>query len=349
MSIWNRIFNAIRHGRFVDDITTVSTPAAPTPTPAPPPPGVGGGGSFSPPGPPPGPPIAVPPVVVPPVLTPASQWPRIIVVDGVRIMAKAPINPDWKPSMIARILGTQGATFVADPANGDEATPPQPLRSGLGFPIRYTIIAGHVVGTGTILFGDNGFNSDAEVIDWLQRTTMTPAQIAQMQADWATVYQRIQAGGGVPITPETPPEPPPAPPAPPIAPPAPPAPIDASPGQAVMLTLPWQSTTAASRLVVYMRQQDWAVIQFTTGDVNPGWARISAAEYGAAPQQRDASIAEAPTDTNPVIRSFGTSINLEFRVGTELKPNTQYHLIIRNVSGLPGQSCQMFVDLGLPT
>lgn len=156
------------------------------------------------------PPPVVPPVVAPPVVTPAPQWPQIITVDGVRIMAKAPINPAWKQSMTARMFGTQGNSYVWDPANGDEANPPMPLRSQAGFPIRYTIANGHVVGTGTILYGDNGFNSDAEIVDWLKRTAQSAEELAKIDADWNRVYQGIRDHvGSTPTTP--PPAPTPAP------------------------------------------------------------------------------------------------------------------------------------------
>jgi len=98
----------------------------------------------------------------------ADGFPKIIEVGGVHILAKAPIDPRWKPSMTAYIFGHQAGTNVFDVANGDEAIPYQPLRSPAGFPLVYSLTPDNqVVGTATILHGDSAFSSDAEVLQML--------------------------------------------------------------------------------------------------------------------------------------------------------------------------------------
>lgn len=100
-------------------------------------------------------PVASGPVAV-------AEWPHLITIDGINVMAKAPLNPAWKASSAGHIFGSQ-AGWVYDPSNGDKAVPPQPLRSAAAYPLKYALGAGGVVvGTPSVLYGDQSFNSDAE-------------------------------------------------------------------------------------------------------------------------------------------------------------------------------------------
>lgn len=144
-------------------------------------------------------PFQLPPVTAATPLPPApaapdaAAWPHLIVVQAplgpVTIMASAPLNPLFQPSLNAAIFGSQGH-YIFDPSNGDKVG--QPLRSAAGFPLFYAIAAGQVVGTPSVLFGDQSFNSDAEVMDYIARTTPGAAQTAASKAQWDTVQARMR-------------------------------------------------------------------------------------------------------------------------------------------------------------
>lgn len=76
-------------------------------------------------------------------------YPKIKVFEGAALMLQAPINPDWVPSTIARVLGKDGR-FVDDPA-----VPPG-ARSPAGYPT-----AG-----GRVMFGVEAFSNDTELATW---------------------------------------------------------------------------------------------------------------------------------------------------------------------------------------
>lgn len=125
-----------------------------------------------------------------------STWPQTwILADGTRVLAKAPLSPLYRTSLLGTLMGKPipgGGGHAADPANGDEVSPPLPLRSPAGFPIRYSIAGGAVVGTPTILWGDHSFNSDSEVLDFIRRTLRTPEQEAAAAAAWAASQERLK-------------------------------------------------------------------------------------------------------------------------------------------------------------
>jgi hypothetical protein len=128
-----------------------------------------------------------------------NVWPQTWVLSdgaGTRVLAKAPLSTLYRTSQMGTIMGRPfagGGGHAADPANGDEANPPLPLRSPAGFPVRYTLVNGVVVGTASVMWGDNAFNSDAEVLDYIRRTTLTPEQVAANKAKWDAYYERVKA------------------------------------------------------------------------------------------------------------------------------------------------------------
>ena len=129
-----------------------------------------------------------------PLATPA-QYPRVEKIKGVSMMLYAPLNPLYIPSGYATIFGSQPGTQVYDPSNGAEVG--MPLRSPAGFPLFYAIgldDAGKkiVVGTPSVYYGDQGFNSDAEVMVFIQRTTVTPEQEAANKAEWERVGKLLK-------------------------------------------------------------------------------------------------------------------------------------------------------------
>lgn len=129
-----------------------------------------------------------------PAATP--EWPKDTVHNGVRALLDAPLSPLYRWSQMCTVLGSQPGTRVADPSNG--AALGLPTRSAAGFPLAYAVANGTVVGTPTVMLGDNGFNSDAEVLQYIRLTTRTPEQEAAAQAQWAAQdaekIRRMQAG-----------------------------------------------------------------------------------------------------------------------------------------------------------
>lgn len=136
------------------------------------------------------------PVILAPVVpADTGAWPRILEFaqrfgrPNVRVMADAPINWQWTPPM-STILYTQGGHYVFDPSNGAKVG--QPLRSAAGFPLFYAVAGDNsAVGTPSVQFGDLSFNSDAEVFDYIARTTPGPGQDAANKAAWDAVGKSI--------------------------------------------------------------------------------------------------------------------------------------------------------------
>lgn len=121
-----------------------------------------------------------------------TPYPKIVAVHGVNMRLDAPVSADYRPSMTAWIFGHQANTFVGEPSNGAKVG--MPLRSAAGYPLFYAIGGdGKVVGTPSVLQGDQQFNSDAEVTAFNATTTQTPEQAAQQSADWARVTAAIGA------------------------------------------------------------------------------------------------------------------------------------------------------------
>ncbi len=82
----------------------------------------------------------------------------------INVLVKAPINKLWRTSQIGRIFGKPANSYSLDPANGDTATPPLPLRSPRGMPLTYHFNrSGKPIGTATIMWGAGSFNNDEEV------------------------------------------------------------------------------------------------------------------------------------------------------------------------------------------
>ena len=132
--------------------------------------------------------------VAPPAASPAV-YPRLEVVHGVNMLLNAPLNPLYRPAMSAFIFGS-GNHQVSDPSNGDQVG--MPLRSPAGFPLVYAIGSDGsgkkiVVGTPSVYTEDHGFNSDAEVLQYIALTTKTAEQMEAERAQWAQVGAAIAA------------------------------------------------------------------------------------------------------------------------------------------------------------
>lgn len=125
-----------------------------------------------------------------PASAPPGAMPQLVTIDGVQYRLDAPLNAAYRPSMTARIFG-KPPHFVGDPSNGKQGG--LPTRSAAGYPLYYATAGGHVVGTPTVLQGDQSFNSDEEVAAYNAKTTANPAQQAQAAADWARLDAAYQA------------------------------------------------------------------------------------------------------------------------------------------------------------
>jgi hypothetical protein len=123
----------------------------------------------------------------------AVTWPHLITVDGIQIMADAPINPNWKAPMLAHMVDTAGH-FGFEPSNGNKAVPPQPLRSAAGYPLKYALAqGGAVVGTPSVLYGEESFNSDAEVAAYIANLAAHAPDPAKAAAGWAAEDAALKA------------------------------------------------------------------------------------------------------------------------------------------------------------
>lgn len=143
-------------------------------------------------------PVAADPTKTPPAEpAPAPKWPHMITIDGINIMADADINPAWKATIMSKIIagafsGKDGGAladhYVFDPSNGKKIG--QPVRSPAGFPLFYAIAGNVSVGTPSVLYGELSFNSDAEVAEYVARTTSGGDPVAQ-QAAWDAVFAQM--------------------------------------------------------------------------------------------------------------------------------------------------------------
>ena len=128
--------------------------------------------------------------VPPPTPDMGGAWPRLITVDGVQLMAEAPINPAWKVSQWTHIFAAP-PNHAFEPSNGGLTG--SPLRSGAGFPLVYAQAPdGHGgllnIGTPAVNYAGIAFNSDAEVLDYIARTAPHDAQAAQQ---WGEAFARM--------------------------------------------------------------------------------------------------------------------------------------------------------------
>lgn len=128
------------------------------------------------------------PAVVAKTETPvAPAYPREETVNGIRYMLKAPLNANYAGGMAATIFSKGHVLF--DPSNAPEG---YPLRSPANYPLSYAIGGdGKPVGAARVLFNGNTFADDAAVALYIERTTRTPAQEAQIVADWAEVNKKV--------------------------------------------------------------------------------------------------------------------------------------------------------------
>ncbi len=139
---------------------------------------------------------------------PALTYPREIVAAGCRVMAKAPLNPNWETTQAGHVFFKVGGPYVmADPSNGDDGVPPQPLRTPHNWPLRYTFdMAGKMIGTPTVTTGGAAFNNDEECDAYIadvkaKRAAQEAAQEAAGGAVWLPTPHATPepAGGDIPI------------------------------------------------------------------------------------------------------------------------------------------------------
>jgi len=126
-----------------------------------------------------------------------KPWPHLIQIAGLQIMAKAPINPAWKPGMTDYIFG-QAPSFVWDGANGDTFDPPRPLRSPMGFPQGWVVVDGVEIGTINVYYEGKAFNSDEEVMDYIRRVNARDAALAEGPG-WQQVWDAYQQRSSTPV------------------------------------------------------------------------------------------------------------------------------------------------------
>jgi hypothetical protein len=133
-----------------------------------------------------------------------DPYPKIVHVGGANILAKAPINGSWKPSMNAETFGGANhpngdpKSFVWDPSNAPNG---YALRSPGGYPLYYpnvnwdaateqwVVSPGMNIGTPTIIFGEhNGFKTDAEVDSWVAASAAQDEALRQWDIRFNKTY-----------------------------------------------------------------------------------------------------------------------------------------------------------------
>jgi hypothetical protein len=132
-------------------------------------------------------PAPAPTVVASPAVPPPT-YPRVEKVNGVNYNLKAPLNPNYTGGL-SSVFG-QYNKVLSDPSNAPEGFA---LRSPAGYPLFYPLDGqGKVAGEPRVDFGGSTFESDAAIASYIERTTRTPAQEAQIAADWAEANRRLQ-------------------------------------------------------------------------------------------------------------------------------------------------------------
>lgn len=116
---------------------------------------------------------APPPVAAAPSPEPSTAgggtdtWPQVIEVDGVHLLAAAPINPAFKFDPQTKAYDN-AHSYLFDPSNGGKCVPPQPTRSPAGYPLFYAIGAGNApVGPARVLYNGQTFDDDAAVASYI--------------------------------------------------------------------------------------------------------------------------------------------------------------------------------------
>lgn len=106
-----------------------------------------------------------------------TGFPKVKEFDGVKVMCVGPMNPQWMPTAMAHVLGSQGSE-VFDPSY------PAGARSPAGFPMYH----------GQILWYDAQYPSDDQVLTAISTWTNTPALVAADQANTAANENELQPG-----------------------------------------------------------------------------------------------------------------------------------------------------------
>jgi hypothetical protein len=106
---------------------------------------------------------------------------------------KDPINPAWKPSMEALVLGgyflpeVPGRKIVlSDPSNAPEGFP---SRSKDGYPLFYAIgDGGKPVGSPGVVFNGKTFDSDADIIKYIAAVAARDEELAEWRRQFEAMY-----------------------------------------------------------------------------------------------------------------------------------------------------------------
>lgn len=104
-----------------------------------------------------------------------TGFPKIVQFGRARFMLTAPINPKWRPSANAEVIGAAPA-HLADPSGG--------ARSPAGFPLV----------DGRVLWGESTFANDAEVLDYITRVALRDANLIAGDAATAANAVVLQPG-----------------------------------------------------------------------------------------------------------------------------------------------------------
>lgn len=138
----------------------------------------------------------------PPVLTDVvapgdnAAWPQVVEVDGVHMLADAPINPAFKLDATTKAYDN-AHSYLFDPSNGSKCNPPQPTRSPAGFPLFYAIGANNApVGEPRVLYNGQTFADDAAVASYI--TALATAHAADDVSAAAAAAQTF--AGPVPVS-----------------------------------------------------------------------------------------------------------------------------------------------------
>lgn len=104
-----------------------------------------------------------------------TGFPKIKQFGRAQFMLTAPLNPRWRPSAHAEVIGAAPA-YLADPSGG--------ARSPAGFPLH----------NGRVLYGDSTFENDAMLEDYIARTAMRDANLIAGDAALAAGDQVLAPG-----------------------------------------------------------------------------------------------------------------------------------------------------------